>query len=102
MPANKHLHHRLTKKQKQFRSNIDKLCIIAAVFMPLTTLPQIFKLYSTQEAGDLSLAMWVLYCIGVIPFLLYGIIHKEKQLIILNVMWLTVQMVMIYGIIKFN
>lgn len=70
--------------------------------MPLTALPQVWLLYSTKETAGLSLTMWVLYCIGCIPFLLFGYIYKHRQLIVLNTMWLMVQGIMITGIIMYS
>lgn len=46
--------------------------------------------------------MWFFYVIGVIPFLIYGITHKEKPLIILNVLWLIAQIIIITGILMYR
>lgn len=70
--------------------------------MPSTTIPQIWKIYYYQVVDGLSLLMWVLYCIGVIPFLIYGIVHKEKPIIILNVLWLIAQITIIIGILIYH
>jgi MtN3 and saliva related transmembrane protein len=90
----------LTKKSE--KRIINRVCAVFAVIMPLTTLPQIFMLYGTKNASGLSLSMWVLYAIGCVPFLLFGIIYRHKQLILLNVLWLLVQAVMIVGILLYR
>jgi uncharacterized protein with PQ loop repeat len=96
-----HTHHfYLTKKKEKLI--INRICAVFAVFMPLTTLPQIIMLYTTHNASGLSLLMWVLYSIGVIPFLLFGIIHRHSQLVVLNTLWLLVQITMIVGIVIFS
>jgi uncharacterized protein with PQ loop repeat len=84
------------------RDFLDKVCIIAAVAMPLTAVPQIYKLFSTGNAAGLSLWMWILYCIAIIPFLTYGFVHRVPYLVILNLLWLTVQLVMIGGIMMYS
>lgn len=99
MPSRSYYFH-LTKKEE--KKIINRVCALFAVFMPLTTLPQIIQLYSTKSAGGLSLLMWVLYMVGCVPFLLFGIIYKHKQLILLNVLWLFVQGVMIVGIVLYG
>jgi uncharacterized protein with PQ loop repeat len=97
---NRSYHFYITKKdEKRF---INRLCSVFAVLMPLTALPQIWLLYSTKQTAGLSLAMWVMYCIGCIPFLLFGYIYKHKQLIVLNIMWIVVQAFMIVGIIMYS
>lgn len=71
--------------------------------MPLTAIPQIVKLHSTHDdASGVSLSMWFLYSIGTIPFLIYGIIHKEVQLIILNVLWLVVNTFVISAVLMYS
>lgn len=89
----------ITKKQKKL---IDSVCAVFAVLMPLTTVPQIMLLFQTKDASGLSLMMWVLYSIGCIPFLLFGIIYKHTQLIVLNTLWLIAQSIMIVGIIIYS
>jgi len=99
MPGRSH-HFHITKKQE--KRLINRVCSVFAIFMPLTTVPQISLLYSSQDASGLSLWMWILYLIGCIPFLLFGIIYKHAQLITLNVLWLVVQMIMIVGIVMYK
>lgn len=87
---------------KGTKSAVDKICYAASVFMPATAIPQIHQLYTTHDADSLSLLMWVLYLVGIIPFLLFGIQHKEKQLVVLNVLWLIVTLTIIVGILLFS
>ncbi len=101
MPANSYLHKK-RRKQIKTKKEIDLLCYFGSVFMPLTALPQIHLLYTSKNAGGLSLAMWILYGLGVIPFLLFGVMHKEKQLVILNLLWLVVDITMITGILIYK
>lgn len=91
--------HISKRAEKRF---INRLCAVFAVLMPMTTLPQIYMLYVGHDARGLSLSMWVLYAIGCIPFLAFGIIYKHVQLILLNVLWLIMQAVMIIGILLYR
>lgn len=103
MAEHKYLHHKhRTNNKKMLIKSIDSLCMYMAVIMPLTTIPQIVQLYTTKDATGLSLLMWVLYTIGILPFLAYGILHKVKQLIVLEILWLIVQAVIIIGIIMYS
>lgn len=81
---------------------IDDLCVVFAVLMPATALPQIYKTFHTQDATGVSLWMWVLYSIGVVPFLLYGMAHRVRHLVILNLLWLSVQLTMIIGVLLYG
>lgn len=95
---NKAIHHKIHKRKRRHihkqeyphpNKNIrflDNTCLVFSVLMPATTIPQIWKIFKYQQVDGLSLGMWVLYTIGVIPFLIYGIVHKEKPLIVLNIL----------------
>lgn len=78
---------------------LDNTCLVFSVLMPATTIPQIWTIFRYQQVEGLSLVMWILYTIGVIPFLIYGIVHKEKPLIVLNILWLIAQITIITGIL---
>ena len=67
---------------------LDNLVMCVAVIMPLTSIPQIYKIWFLQNAQSISLLTWSLFFIMAIPLLIYGIVHKEKVLIILNTLWL--------------
>ncbi len=99
MPGRSH-HFHITKKDE--KRLINRVCSVFAILMPLTTLPQISLLYTSKDAHGLSLLMWILYTIGCIPFLLFGIIYRHKQLVVLNVLWLAVQIIMIIGILMYR
>ena len=96
-----HAYHFHIKKKDQKRL-INRVCTIFSVILPLTALPQVHMLYTTKNTTGLSLAMWVMYAIGCIPFLLFGHIYNHKQLIVLNSLWLIMQAVMIAGIIVYS
>lgn len=48
------------------------------------TLPQIWEIYSKQDAGSVSLISWLSYLTAASFWILYGIVHKEKIIIIIN------------------
>lgn len=104
-----HLHKKQrTHRGEPFRSPdnfkriVDKTCYAFSILMPLTTIPQIHLIYSEKHATGVSLLMWIFYCIGVIPFFLYGILHKERQLVILNSLWMVAQVIVIIGILMYG
>lgn len=99
MPGRSHHFHITKKNEKRL---INRICAVFAVLMPLTVLPQIHLLFTTQNASGLSLAMWVLYSIGCVPFLIFGYIYKLPQLIVLNALWLVMQAIMIVGIVLYS
>jgi len=55
------------------------LCTTAAFF------PQALKVWRTHRTEDLSLSMFLLFCTGVVLWLVYGLILGSTPLIIANV-----------------
>lgn len=45
----------MTKKSSKDTSFLYRLTLVAAVVQPLTTIPQVIQLYSSQDASSLSL-----------------------------------------------
>lgn len=84
------------------KKNIGYMMYFVAIAMPLTTVPQLQQLYSTQVATGLSLSTWIMYtAFGVVP-LLYAISNNLKPLILTNILWMIVDFMMIYGIIVYS
>lgn len=86
----------LSKKQY-----IDYLTYVAGVLAPLFTLPQAISIYVNQSAKDVSLLTWISYSIFAVIWLLYGIIHREFQIIILYTGLLIVNISIVIGILIF-
>ncbi|MBN2141735.1 PQ-loop repeat-containing protein [Candidatus Woesearchaeota archaeon] len=81
---------------------LDDTCLVFSVIMPMTTLPQIIEIYTTHNVEGISLLMWVLYTVCIIPFFIYGIAHKTKPLIVLNSLWFVAQITIIAGILMYG
>lgn len=67
---------------------MDTIVIIGYVAGALTTLsfvPQVIKAWKMRETRDLSLAMLVLFAVGVILWTLYGIWVESLPIIAANV-----------------
>lgn len=83
-------------------SLLDRLLIAVAVAGPLTTLPQIFKIFIEKTALGVSLVTWIMFMLIAIPWLVYGIVHKEKPIIIAYVLNLLVNTVVVVGILIYS
>ena len=57
---------------------LDKIVMVVAIVFPFTTLPQIYKIWVFKNVAGVSLTTWSLFFILSIPFLIYGIVHKER------------------------
>ena len=94
-----HFYKRQSKKKDTVL--VDRLMSIASVFHPLFAVPQIYSIYSTQSADGVSFWTWLGFLIMGIVFLLYGLAHKIKPFIVMQTLWLAVNLLVVIGIILY-
>lgn len=80
---------------------LDKLALFVGVAQPLTTIPQIWLIYSLQDASGVSFFMWMMYNISSTILILYGIRHKIKIIVWSQSMWIIVQTPMMLSVFIF-
>jgi len=95
--TSKALHH--LHKNSRFNSTIEKLAYVAGIASPIVTLPQLFQIWITHDASGISLITWISYLLIVIIMTIYGIIHKEKPLIIMYGSLILIDLLIIIGAI---
>lgn len=95
-----HLHKHLSKKKRH--TTIDKLMNIAAVLHPLTALPQVYSIYTTQNVAGISLATWLGFMVLGSIFLAYGVVHRIKPFVVTQVLWFSVDLLVVLGIIIYR
>lgn len=103
------LHHKEIRKRiyrnletyphtNPFKNLLDKLVFLVGVFGPIFTIPQIYTIYSTKNSGGVSGLSWSFYFVSSLIWLIYGITHKEKALILTNILWIIINAVILLGI----
>ena len=58
--------------------------MIAGTLTTLAFLPQALQVWKTKSAKDISLGMFILFCIGVALWLVYGIFIHSLSIILAN------------------
>jgi MtN3 and saliva related transmembrane protein len=58
--------------------------LMAGFLTTISFLPQVIKTWRSQSAKDISLGMFLSFCIGVLLWLIYGILQKDIVIIISN------------------
>lgn len=107
------LHHFLSRKflyQKlepyphpdKLKRILDKLIYVAGIAGPVMTIPQVTIIWVDKNASGVSLVTWIAYLIITIFWLFYGLVHKEKPIIISNILWIIFEVVIIAGIIMYS
>ncbi len=92
----------INKAEKIATSYVDEIFYFGAVLSPLLTCPQLFKIFYYKSAVGVSLLTWFSYLLGAICLLVYGIVHKQKPIIWMNLTILPVYLGIIIGIILYS
>lgn len=81
---------------------LDKLTFVAGVVGPFTVLPQIYAIFTTHSAKGVSLATWALIFIVTFPWILYGMAHKDKSIIVSFILWEVVNLTVVVGVLMYS
>ena len=100
----KRLYHKLESypHPDKWKNLIDRLVYFAAIATPFMTLPQLLKIWVEKSAVSISIVTWVAYLINAIIWLIYGIMHKEKPIIVTNVLWILMDISIIIGTLVYG
>lgn len=64
--------------------------------------PQVTKIWKTKSAEDVSLAMFIAFCVGVSLWLVYGFIKGEVAIIATNAVTLALGAAIVWMKLKFK
>lgn len=81
---------------------LDKLTFVAGVIGPFTVVPQIYSIFATKSAAGVSLMTWALIFIVTFPWILYGVAHKEKSIIVSFILWEIANLLVVVGVVLYG
>lgn len=102
-----HLRKRLHQKHQtyphpdKFVRYLDGLIYIVGILGPVLTIPQVYAIWVIKDASGVSGLTWSAYLVFAFFWLLYGIVHKEKPIIISNCLWIVTEIIIVVGIFKY-
>lgn len=66
---------------------LDAVVIAAGIIGPLSTIPQILKVFLLQNAAGVSAFSWGAWALLDIPWILYGAMHRDRAITTTYIMW---------------
>ncbi len=75
---------------------LNMLGLIAGVLTTAAFLPQVVKTWRSRSAKDLSLGMFLMFVVGVVLWLVYGILTNNIPIIFTNGLTLTLASTLLY------
>lgn len=88
-------HHFRITKHKQKRA-VDSLAYVIAVGGNIAVVPQIIKAWSSDAPG-LAVSTWMMFSVCSVIWLVYAVIHKQKPLIVAQIVGLSCNIAVITG-----
>jgi uncharacterized protein with PQ loop repeat len=91
MPGLHHYHRRQrlvkNKSEGKLIKIFDRIIYVVAILGPLTTLPQIIKIWNERNADGVAASTWCAFLFFNTFWITYGILHREKPIIITYILW---------------
>jgi MtN3 and saliva related transmembrane protein len=78
------------------------LGLAAGTLTTISLIPQVIKTWKDKSAKDLSLGMFIAFCIGVALWLVYGCIVREVPIIVSNSVTLVLALAILTAKLKFG
>ncbi len=104
----KHARQKRSLKTKAPRPNgpyvraLDKITFIAGIVGPITVFPQVYQIFTTHNAGGVSTIAWLLIFIVTLPWIFYGIAHREPAIIWSTILWEIMNALVFIGAVLYS
>jgi len=84
---------------------IDDIEIIGLIAATLTTaafLPQVYQTWKTKDVSGLSLPMFTMFFVGIVFWLIYGVLKESLSIILANAITVISSFLLLYFKIKYG
>jgi uncharacterized protein with PQ loop repeat len=104
------LHHHRRKKpiqhkhttQTRWQKIVDELVYIFGIFSVVVYIPQLMKIWIDKSTSGVSVLSWIGLLMGTLFWFIYGLIHKEKPIIFINLFIGLTQLLIILGVLLYS
>lgn len=74
----------------------------AGICITVAVIPQIITVWKTKKVQNVSLLMFGILTFGIVLWIIYGVLKNDIPIIITNCISLTLNIVMLYFIIRYK
>jgi uncharacterized protein with PQ loop repeat len=101
--AIQHHHKRRTENRGNgLKAMYDKFIYGVVIIAPITNIPQLLKVWVGKDASGVSALSWFLFSSISIAWLGYGILHKDKPILLMNAALMVIQAGIAVGAIVYG
>lgn len=87
--------------KKTKTKNLDRLTYICGILLPISTLPQAYTVLIDKETAGVSLVTWTFYLFASALFAIFGVIHKQRLLMITYIPFTIIELAIVVGLILY-
>jgi uncharacterized protein with PQ loop repeat len=80
---------------------LDKIVYGVGIVGPIMTIPQILLIYVGHDATGVAPVSWFMWGLLDIPWILYGIAHNERPIIMTYTLWLLCNAIVFVGAVLY-
>lgn len=97
-----HQHPVHKRHDSLFHKALNAVIIVVATASPLITLPQLFDIYTKKNVTGVSPITWIAYVFTATIWFAYGIIHKERVIVINGALGIILASLISFGILIYS
>lgn len=90
------------KKRLSHEQMVNIVIYVVAVIEPLGVIPQIYTIFSRQNAAGIAVLTWILFVIFDLVWLWYGWESKQKPLIVSSIIYTALEGLVVVGAILYG
>ena len=81
---------------------LDRTVYAVGLLGPAMTFPQMYLIFITHNAAGVSVLSWAAYAVFDVPWILYGVVHKEPVLVFTYSLWFIVNVIVVLGALMYG
>ncbi len=81
---------------------LDRIVFAAGIVGPVMTLPQLQTIYIAHQAAGVSVLSWGAFALLDVPWIVYGIVHRDRTITMTYVLWLIINTAVAVGAIMYG
>ncbi len=91
-------HHEPYPHPNRLKNAMDKMIYFVGLSAPIMTIPQLMKIWVERDTSGVSGITWCSFLVIAFFWLAYGILHREKPIIMTYIAWVIMDVMIIIGL----
>ena len=93
-----HIHHEIYPHPEKWKNRLDMVVFGVALFSVLMTIPQVIAVWTTKNVSGVSPAYWMMVSFAAFCWLIYGLVHKENKIVVVNALSMVLDALVVIGV----